>query len=146
MIAHDYTAAYVVACLGTSDNTLHNGLPTLLKRLKYNDLQAGITRLKRELKHVVQERNTLKEVADLLASQRTMRTHKFSSSPYAPALQGDVNSSQQLYPWVKTPENKHCKDDQRLSTVVKHYCLVNTEYYGYRNIQLKQCFISLKTV
>ena len=40
------------------------------------------------------------------------------------------------YAWVKTPESKRCKDDQRLLPLVKHYWLASGGHYGYRNIHL----------
>ena len=40
------------------------------------------------------------------------------------------------YAWVKAPESKRCKDDQRLLPLVKHYWLASGGHYGYRNIHL----------
>jgi len=40
------------------------------------------------------------------------------------------------YAWVKAPESKRYKDDQRLLPLVKHYWLASGGHYGYRNIHL----------
>ncbi|MFT0212911.1 transposase [Pseudomonas sp. F1_0610] len=76
---HGYAVVDVAKRLGISDKTLYNWIKIfskpVKKRLKDNDLQAEIARLKRELKRVEQERNILKEAAVFFASESKNGTH-----------------------------------------------------------------------
>ncbi len=73
MTIHGYAVVDVATRLGISDKTLYNWIKIfskpVKKRLEDNDLQTEITRLKRELKRVEQERNILKEAAVFFASE-----------------------------------------------------------------------------
>ncbi|MCW8884751.1 MAG: IS3 family transposase [Motiliproteus sp.] len=138
----DYSVADVAKRLDVTTHSLYAWIkkygPDSAEYQAKADEQAEIKRLKKELKRVTEERDIPKKSRGVLRQPVRLRYtyirdhHKDWPVRRLCSLL-DVHPSG-YYAWIKDPKSERCKQDERLTGLIKQFWLESGGVYGYRKI------------